>query len=326
MVSKIIKGSDIRWDIFRALLPFFGTIVTPSFLRRTQEYVSGIERVHPLIEGIYKPKWSRYALSIASMQVNPYSDKLEYLTDGRWRIRYSAKSGGTHIVQNKALVNCMTGKEPVIVLLQTSNSKKLGVKYRLLGLGLIHNFDPINDQFDIHHIDSEFLDRLGNGVQEELLVEYSMREAAFEEFHPFVEEKKAIYKVSKIKREQTFKKIILEQYDHTCSVTGIKFKYHNIVEAQAAHIISKSKNGSDDPRNGLALSNTAHWAFDKGIFTISDQYEIIVNPKVKSASLSKFPILEKEGQQIDLPGDQRYYPHQESLKWHREEVFSKFGD
>lgn len=325
MVSKLIKDSDIRWDIFRALLPFFGTIVTPSFLRRTQEYISGIERVHPLIEGIYKPKWSRYALSIASMQVNPYSDKLEYLADGRWRISYSAKSGGTHIAQNRALVNCMTDKEPVIVLLQTSNSKKLGVKYRLLGLGLIHNFDPIKDQFDIHHIDSEILDRLGNGVQEELLAEYSIREAAFEEFHPFVKEEKSIYRVSKVKREQTFKKIILEQYDHTCSATGIKFKYHNIVEAQAAHIISKSKNGSDDPRNGLALSSTAHWAFDKGIFTISDQYEIVVNPKARSASSNKFAIFEKAGHQIDLPGDEKYFPHQESLRWHREEVFNRFG-
>ncbi len=325
MISKMTKDSDIRWDVFRALLPFFGTIVTPSFLRRTHEYILGIDRVHPLIEGIYKPKWSKYALSIASMQVNPYSDKLECLADGRWRISYSAKSGGTHIAQNKALVNCMTDKEPVIVLLQTSNSKKLGVKYRLLGLGLIHNFDPIKDQFDIHHIDNEILDRLGNGVQEELLAEYSMREAAFEEFHPFVKEEKSIYRVSKVNREQTFKKIILEQYDHACSVTGMKFKYHNIVEAQAAHIISKSRNGSDDPRNGLALSSTAHWAFDKGIFTISDQYEIVVNPKAKLASFNKFPILKKEGQQIDLPSDQKYYPHQESLRWHREEVFDRFG-
>ncbi|MBU2453821.1 MAG: hypothetical protein KJ668_10960, partial [Proteobacteria bacterium] len=148
----------------------------------------------------------------------------------------SAKSGGTHIAQNKALVNCMTDKEPVIVLLQTSNDKRLGIKYRLLGLGLINHFDPVKEQFDIHHIDSEFLNRFGNGVQEKLLVEYSMREAAFEEFHPFVNEEKAIYKVSKVKREQSFKKIILEQYDHSCSVTGMKFKYNNIVEAQAAHI------------------------------------------------------------------------------------------
>lgn len=105
----------------------------------------------------------------------------------------------------------------------------------------------------------------------------------------------------------------------------MKFKYNNIVEAQAAHIISKSKNGSDDPRNGLALSNTAHWAFDKGIFTISDQYEIVVNPKTKSASSNKFPILEKEGHQIDLPDDEKFYPHQESLRWHREEVFNRFS-
>jgi len=103
-------------------------------------------------------------------------------------------------------------------------------------------------------------------------------------------------------------------------------KYHsdNLIEAQAAHIISVNKKGSDDPRNGISLSRTAHWGFDVGMFTISDQYEIVVHPKAKLSSAKKFPILDINGKQINLPEDENYYPHPEALEWHKNEVFERF--
>ena len=113
--------NERRWEIFRALLPYYGRIVTPAFLRKTSDFVSGIERIHPLIEGIYKPRWSKHALSIASMKVNPYADKLIYLADGRWTIQHSAKTGGPLTAANLSLLKCMNDKEPVIVLAQLSD-------------------------------------------------------------------------------------------------------------------------------------------------------------------------------------------------------------
>ena len=89
--------------------------------------------------------------------------------------------------------------------------------------------------------------------------------------------------------------------------------------------IYKSKKGSDDPRNGITLSRTAHWAFDVGMFTISDQFEVVVHSKAKQASVNKFPILDMNGVQINLPEDENYYPHQEALEWHKKEVFNKFS-
>jgi len=131
-----------RWEIFRALLPYYGKIVTPDFLRKTSDFVPDIKRVHPLIEGIYKPKWSDHALSIASMKVNPYADKLTYLSDGRWTTKYSAKKGGPDISANVSLFTCLKDKEPVIVLEQlSSKAHKLGTRYRLMGLGLNHSLD-----------------------------------------------------------------------------------------------------------------------------------------------------------------------------------------
>jgi hypothetical protein len=44
----------------------------------------------------------------------------------------------------------------------------------------------------------------------------------------------------------------------------------------AAHIHQFTKGGADDPRNGLALSKTAHWLFDRGFWSIGDDYTVLV--------------------------------------------------
>jgi len=182
-MPKIEK--ERRWEIFRALLPYYGKIVTPDFLRKTSVFVPGIERVHPLIEGIYKPKWSDHALSIASMKVNPYADKLTYLPDGRWTIKYSAKKGGPDIAANVSLFTCLKDKEPVIVLEQlSSKTHKQGTRYRLMGLGLIHSHDPANDIFSIQHVDFATLEKISNGTDDEIFIASALREFTLEEFNP----------------------------------------------------------------------------------------------------------------------------------------------
>jgi len=226
---------QIRWEIFRALLPNYGKIVTPDFLRKTSGFIPGIERIHPLIEGIYKPKWSDHALSIASMKVSPYADKLKYLPDGRWTIKYSAKKGGPDIAVNQSLFNCMRNKEPIIVLKQLSRkSGKQGTRYRLMGLGLISTYDPANDIFNIQHVDFKTLEQISNGADKDIIVQSALRSFTLEEFNPFVSEQKAIYQVSSQKRSQAFKQVVLDQYDFKCSVTGVK--YDGLVKSQKTPI------------------------------------------------------------------------------------------
>jgi hypothetical protein len=315
-----------RWEIFQALLPYYGKKVTPDFLRQTFKYLPGVERIHPLIEGIYKPAGSDYALSIASMKVNPYADKVNYLPDGRWTIKYSAKVGGANLAVNQGLFKCMTDKEPVIVLEQLSDkTSKKGTQYRLMGLGLIDNYDPASNLFTIFHVDYATLAQVSQGADDDIFISSAVRAFALDEFKPFVVDDVAIYQVAMQKRDQAFKNVILDQYDFQCAVTGLKYHSKNLTEAQAAHIIAKGKKGSDDPRNGIALSRTAHWAFDVGMFTISDQYEIVIHPKAKNADTNKFPILEMNGQQIHLPDDENYYPHPDALAWHKNNVFKYFS-
>lgn len=44
-------------------------------------------------------------------------------------------------------------------------------------------------------------------------------------------------------------------------------------EAEAAHIRSVEANGPDIVSNGLALSGTAHWMFDRGLLSLTDDLE-----------------------------------------------------
>jgi len=314
-----------RWQIFQALLPFYGKKVRPDFLRQTSQYVPDVERIHHLIEGIYKPAWSDYALSIASMLVNPYADKVTFLPDGRWIIKYSPREGGLNLAVNQGLLKCMVDKEPVIVLKQLSDrTGGQGAQYRLMGLGLIDNYEAATNLFTIFHVDYATLAQVSQGADDDIFISSAIRAFALDEFKPFVVDDVAIYQVAKQKRDQAFKNVILDQYNFQCAVTGLKYHSANLIEAQAAHIIGKGEKGSDDPRNGIALSRTAHWAFDVGMFTISDQYEIVIHPKAKNVSTNKFPILEMHGRQIHLPEDENYYPHVDALAFHKREVFDRF--
>jgi putative restriction endonuclease len=132
------------------------------------------------------------------------------------------------------------------------------------------------------------------------------------------------FKVSRQKRDAAVRNIVLANYGYTCAVTGQRFHSPHHIEADGAHIIGKDVRGTDDPRNGVALSRSAHWAFDRGIFRISDQYEVVVNPRVADASTDKFPVIEMDRQKVKLAKDEYYWPHPEALAWHKEEVFDRF--
>lgn len=313
-----------RRQIFAALTSRFGRILPAIFIRDPQ--LPGVDRIHPLIEGIYKPAWSNYALTIASMLKSPYSDQTHFHADGTWWMHYSPKSGGMDLAANASIIRCMTDAEPLLVLKQISAKDfRSGAQHRLLGLGLVESFDPARHLFQIRGVPADrFTDYLDTTLTDDL-IETALRLESLEQWQPFVKEDRVLYHVNAQKRDQAFRDVVLSNYDRTCAVTGQKFVYSDTVEADAAHIIAKGNRGTDDPRNGLSLSRSVHWAFDQGIFTLSDQYEVILHPSAKQASVSAFPLLEMDRKRILLPSDSAYLPHPEALAWHRSERFGLFA-
>ena len=312
-------------EVLATLAAYTGQVVSWRFLSHTKEFIPAIERFHHLISGIYKPAWSEYALSIVMKRGSPYEQKddVVFLEDGRWLMTYSPRSGGLDISDNRALVKCLETQVPIAVFKQVSDkATSPGSKYLVLGLGLITNFDVHSGVFIIESADWPTLERTTSVIpDEESRYEVQLYAQLTNEFRPFVHDETVTYSVSAPKRDLAFRKVVVANYKHHCSLCGLKFHLGELIEAQAAHIIPKNQSGTDDPRNGLSFCRTHHWAFDNGLFSISDNYNVTVSPIVSKADTNNFSLIEYSNSQISLPSNDILYPHSSALDWHRKNIY-----
>jgi hypothetical protein len=318
----------LRAAILAELAKHTGKRVPAAFIYRTEDFISSIDRFHNLITGIYKPAWSEYALSIVMKLISPYEHKDEalFLEDGRWLMTYSPRAGGLHLSDNKALIKCMDERAPLGVFKQLSDKtdRQKGSTYHVLGLGLITDYDADADVFIVESCDRDALERATSGItDEEARYEVQLYAQLTNEFRPFVEEESVSYAVSAPKRDGAFRHIVLGAYDFTCAVCEMKFCLDNLIEATAAHIVPKRKSGTDDPRNGLALCRTHHWGLDVGLFSLSDDYEVVLSTRLNQADARNFPLRDLESKSILLPANEAVRPHPRALAWHRTEVLLK---
>ena len=119
-------------------------------------------------------------------------------------------------------------------------------------------------------------------------------------------------------RNPEFPKIVKQAYDYSCAVCKKRiFDLQGNPEVEAAHIYPKALDGVDDIRNGLALCKSHHWAFDQGLFSISDEYQILVNQKIVNEE-SYFEEIGKYNKTIiNLPEKHSLRPHSIFLIEHR---------
>ena len=83
--------------------------------------------------------------------------------------------------------------------------------------------------------------------------------------------------VSRPFREKSFMHNVRAAYSNRCAITGLKLiNGGGRPEVQAAHIQPVASKGPDSVRNGLALSGTVHWMFDRGLISIGDDFKILV--------------------------------------------------
>jgi len=91
------------------------------------------------------------------------------------------------------------------------------------------------------------------------------------------------------------------------------------LEAEAAHIRPVEKGGPDSIRNGLALSGTAHWMFDRGLIGLSDDLDILISRQVNDPAGVE-GIINGSGRAL-TPARDSERPHPAFLRWHRENCF-----
>lgn len=125
--------------------------------------------------------------------------------------------------------------------------------------------------------------------------------------------------VSRLFRDRAFTKAVRLAYGNRCAVSGLMLiNGGGRPEVQAAHIRPVASNGPDAVRNGLALSGTFHWMFDRGLISVSDDYRLLISDsKVPEQAMN---MLNKDMKLI-LPSDRSMYPDPYYLRFHRENFF-----
>lgn len=124
-------------------------------------------------------------------------------------------------------------------------------------------------------------------------------------------------------RDVAFRRKVREAYGYRCAMSGLMLRNGGgRPEVQAAHIRPVEQKGSDSVRNGLALSGTLHWMFDRGLISVADDSETILVSRNKVPGDVVGRLLAPGGRLL-RPQDPRNAPHPENLRWHRENVFGQ---
>jgi putative restriction endonuclease len=142
---------------------------------------------------------------------------------------------------------------------------------------------------------------------------------------PFIfdyERERVIQFTSRIVRDRIFRRLVLQAYDKRCAITGLKLiNGGGRAEVDAAHIKSVEANGPDILANGLALSGTAHWMFDRSLISLSDDLQILVSRQANDPESIRSFVNRTGRAMVPRLAVQRPHPH--FLRWHRENCFKR---
>jgi len=139
--------------------------------------------------------------------------------------------------------------------------------------------------------------------------------------HP-AERERVEQRLTRIVRDHNFRKVVLRAYGETCAITGLRLiNGGGRAEAEAAHIKPVAAGGPDILTNGIALSGTVHWMFDRGLIGLSERLEIMISRQANDADGIR-KLINPSGALL-TPQQAAYAPHSQFVDWHREHVFKR---
>ncbi len=120
-------------------------------------------------------------------------------------------------------------------------------------------------------------------------------------------------------RDAAFARDVKAAYANTCAMTGLRIlNGGGRPEVQAAHIRAVEDGGTDSIRNGLALSGTMHWMFDRGLLSVDDDLTILVAERSLPEAAAR---LIRPERKLLAPAAPHLRPHPAYLSFHRETRF-----
>lgn len=124
------------------------------------------------------------------------------------------------------------------------------------------------------------------------------------------------------KRCNRFREKVLRAYEYRCAICGFDVRMDNsTIALEAAHIKWHQANGAETESNGLALCALHHKLFDRGAFTLSNDFEVLVSDRAHGTKGFSEWLMNYHGKKVLPPQNENFYPHNENILWHTREVF-----
>jgi putative restriction endonuclease len=141
---------------------------------------------------------------------------------------------------------------------------------------------------------------------------------------PYAIERPIVYQLSsRLFRDEAFARNVKRAYGATCAFTGLSMKNGGgRTEVDAAHIrpIGDGHAGPDSVRNGLALSKTVHWMFDRGLLSVDNDYRILTARSLVPEPIKR--LLRPDGF-ASVPEEKCVQPAPAFLDYHRNNIFKE---
>jgi putative restriction endonuclease len=120
-------------------------------------------------------------------------------------------------------------------------------------------------------------------------------------------------------RSARFQVRVVDDYHHTCALTGYRcFTTDGSSIVDAAHIEPWAETQNDDLANGLALSKSAHWMFDAGLWTVDDDLRVVVNAaRFIEAGPEAHQLRALAGRHLQFDPQAKLRPSVECIRRHR---------
>lgn len=194
--------------------------------------------------------------------------------------------------------------------------------------------DPVSNHFFTNHVLSTYFNEsnyrelqanysIGEQLKLEILNENTNTYAAKmqELLHTLNKEE---FQEEVFIRGGVFKRLVPKLYNYACSISGMRIEsVNNIQMVDACHIVPFSVSHDDTIGNGICLCPTLHRAFDRGLISLTLNYEVIVSEKlIENESLYQLSIF--KGRKISLPEHLKYYPAEHNILHHQHTVFLNY--
>jgi hypothetical protein len=218
-------------------------------------------------KGIYKPRWTHYALSIREMLDSPYND-LEPIrrADGSWTYLYFQEGHDPEDVErlftNRGLVACMADKVPVAVMRQVPSRGP--VQYEVLGLALVTRWAEGRFTLEGLNADGNVQSRPGPAAEIEVLSEGAQAEAESAPDDAFDGRRRIVASIVARQGQQAFRAALVKAYNGQCAMTGTDV----LPALEAAHITPYAGPHTNRVENGLLLRADLHTLFDVGLVSV----------------------------------------------------------